>query len=443
MHRAFVEKTWMDSYLDDEHSALPHEVEMRFFKILRIKPQEKVAVFDGLGRQVSGILAKDGHKAYFIKSELCKDAMPKPAIVLMQAAIEEPKMSETIKRGTEFGVDKFVIFNAEYSERYCYEKLIKRHERLKLLAIDACRQSGRLFVPQIIFYDSLSMAIAAKNENSLGFFGDPGAKDLLSDDVLTKKLEAVLKERNVPTTFSDLFSNARSFGERLKPFLCDTGEIIEDFFKRGQKVLFEGAQGALLDVDHGTYPFVTSSNCVAAQASIGSGIGMKWLDEVWLVSKAYCTRVGEGPFFTEVSAKEQDHFRNIGNEFGATTGRPRRCGWLDLVALKYAARINGATGLILTKVDILSELKEIKVGTGYRYKNSTISFSDALELYQNGQHVEVEYLNLAPMESFVDVKKLSDLPKSAQIICELIEKHADMPVKMISFGKERGQELLL
>ncbi len=269
------------------------------------------------------------------------------------------------------------------------------------------------------------------------------AKDLLSEDVLTKKLEAVLKERNVPMTFSDLFFEARTFGERLRPFLCDTGEIIEGFFKRGQKVLFEGAQGALLDVDHGTYPFVTSSNCVAAQASIGSGIGMKWLDEVWLVSKAYCTRVGEGPFFTEVSAVEQDHFRSIGNEFGATTGRPRRCGWLDLVALKYAARINGATGLILTKVDILSELKENKVGTGYRYKNSAIGFSDAVELYQNGQQIDVEYLSIPPMESFVGVKKLSDLPKSAQIICELIEKHADMPVKMISFGKERGQELLL
>lgn len=270
------------------------------------------------------------------------------------------------------------------------------------------------------------------------------ASDLLNDALLHKKIEVLKIERSLPENFSDLFESARAFGERLKPFLCDTGEILESMLKNGQRVLFEGAQGSLLDVDHGTYPFVTSSNCVAAAASIGSGIGPKWLDDVWLVSKAYCTRVGEGPFFTEVEAHEQDHFRSIGSEFGATTGRPRRCGWLDLKALRYASRINGASGLVLTKIDILSHLKEIKVGREYRFKNSSLNFLDAMELYLAGHQVEVLYEILPPMGPMPEsVKKLSDLPKTAQKICELIEKEAELEVKMVSFGRERGQELML
>ncbi len=180
MHRAFVEKNWIDSYLNDEHVALPHEVEARFFKILRIKPQEKVAVFDGMGRQVVGTLTKVSQKAFFDQSTFFNEPKLEPAIVLLQAAIEEAKMSECIKRGCEFGVDKFVIFNAEHSEKYCYEKLKKRHDRLRLLAIDACRQSGRLFVPEIIFYDSLAKALDEKEER-LVFYGDPSSKNLLSE----------------------------------------------------------------------------------------------------------------------------------------------------------------------------------------------------------------------------------------------------------------------
>lgn len=272
------------------------------------------------------------------------------------------------------------------------------------------------------------------------------ARDLLNEEVLKKKIEAVLLDRRLSgLSFSELFMAARSLGQRLKPFLCDAGEFLEDLLKSGEKVLFEGAQGSLLDIDHGTYPFVTSSNCVAASASIGSGIGMKWLDDIWLVSKAYCTRVGEGPFFTEVSPSEQEHFRTIGSEFGATTGRPRRCGWLDLEALKYAVRINGATGVVLTKVDILSHLKEAKVGLGYRSKNfRKLKFQDALELYLNGDQIEVEYLDLEPMgELSSSIENRSDLPKTAQKICDLIEKEAQVPVKMISYGRERGQELML
>lgn len=271
------------------------------------------------------------------------------------------------------------------------------------------------------------------------------ACDLLSKEILSKKLSSVFHERRLSIDMESLLMKALAYGDRLRPYLCDAGEVIEDILKKGESVLFEGAQGTLLDVDHGTYPYVTSSNCVAAQASVGSGVGMKWLDEVWLVSKAYCTRVGEGPFFTEVSAQEQDHFRKVGFEFGATTGRPRRCGWLDLNALKYAVRINGATGLVLTKVDILSDLSDLKVGIGYRSKNhKNLGFMDALELHMQGHTIDVEYLDLPPMDKMPEsVNKFSDLPRSAQKICELIEKHAEVAVKLISFGPKRGQELLL
>jgi adenylosuccinate synthase len=268
------------------------------------------------------------------------------------------------------------------------------------------------------------------------------AHDLICAEVLREKISNILEQRGLSKDlFLDLFNKAQVWGDILRPFLCDSGEYLEDRLKAGDKVLFEGAQGSLLDVDHGTYPYVTSSNCVAAAASLGSGVGMKWLDDVWLVSKAYCTRVGEGPFFTESRAEEQEYFRKVGNEFGATTGRARRCGWLDLPALKYAARINGATGVVLTKVDILNFLPSPKIALGYRYKNSPISFLDACYLKKE---IEIDYLDLPKMEPMPKgAKKISDLPKAVQKICDLIEKEADTPVKMISFGPSRGQELML
>lgn len=274
------------------------------------------------------------------------------------------------------------------------------------------------------------------------------AQDLLHEDILQKKLLNLMHIRGLNddhTSFHESFVKAKAFGEKLRPFLCDVGEFLENALRQGRRVLFEGAQGSLLDIDHGTYPFVTSSNCIAAQASIGTGIGMKWLGEVLLVSKAYCTRVGEGPFFTECLPKEQDHFRHLGNEFGATTGRPRRCGWLDLPALQYATRINGATGLVLTKVDVLGMLGTIKIGTSYRCgSRKGLTFLDAMELVAQGSMIDVEYLEIPKVSSFPDVvEKISDLPESFQRLVSIVEEALQIPVKMISFGKKRGQELFL
>jgi len=271
------------------------------------------------------------------------------------------------------------------------------------------------------------------------------ARDLLSKDILRKKISHNQHYRGFREGVDSLVSEGYEFGQALRPFLCDAGELLENYLKEGKAVLFEGAQGSLLDVDHGTYPYVTSSNCVAAQAAIGSGIGSRWLKEVLLVSKAYCTRVGEGPFFTELDASLQEIFRVKGNEFGATTGRARRCGWLDLPALKYATRINGATGLVLTKIDVLVGLGPIKIATSYSSgSDQNISFSEAMQRHAEGQEITPKYITLPAVNEMPSyLKSLSDFPDSLRALCHLTEEHCEIPITMISYGKERGQELWL
>ncbi len=288
-------------------------------------------------------------------------------------------------------------------------------------------------------------------EDKVGRFGIT-VHDLFSPKVLRQKLERALARHrdelsriNQPYPIEAMLDWANNAARGLLPFVCDVGETLDGYLRAGKRVLFEGAQGSLLDVDHGTYPFVTSSNCIAAQASIGSGIGMTKLTDVLLVSKAYCTRVGEGPFFSEASIEEQDLFRRLGNEFGATTGRPRRCGWLDLPALKYAARINGATATALTKVDILSGLGAIRIGTSYCANGQRdLSFAEALQKFQEGENVTMAYQDLPVMEPITErVNSLADFPATIQELCRIIENHVGVPVRMISYGKKRGQELWL
>ncbi|HSP79844.1 MAG TPA: adenylosuccinate synthase, partial [Myxococcaceae bacterium] len=164
-----------------------------------------------------------------------------------------------------------------------------------------------------------------------------------------------------------------ALGERLRPYVTDASLYLAGQVQRGARILFEGAQGTLLDVDHGTYPFVTSSNCVAGNAAVGSGLGPTTIDKVMGISKAYTTRVGGGPFPTELSDEIGDQLRKVGDEFGATTGRPRRCGWLDGVVLRYAARVNGLWGLALTKLDVLSGLKTLQICTAYELDGKRIT----------------------------------------------------------------------
>ena len=198
---------------------------------------------------------------------------------------------------------------------------------------------------------------------------------MLDPKILRQKIEIALAEKNLwleriyevePFELEEVAGRYEVYAQRLRGHIADTSLIVDDAVRAGQNVLFEGAQATLLDLDHGTYPFVTSSNPVASGAATGTGIGPTRIDSVIGVAKAYVTRVGEGPFPSEIEGPEQERVRELGGEFGTVTGRGRRCGWLDLVALRYAVRLNGMTSLALTKLDVLSAFDEVPVCVAYR-----------------------------------------------------------------------------
>ena len=200
-------------------------------------------------------------------------------------------------------------------------------------------------------------------------------QDILDPKILRQKFETALAEKNVvlervhdvpPLEVEELAERMEAYAARLRPYVDDTSLLVDRALKDGQRVLLEGAQGTLLDLDHGTYPFVTSSSPIAGAATTGVGIGPTRIDRVLGVAKAYVTRVGEGPFPTEIEGPEQARVRELGAEYGTTTGRERRCGWLDLVALRFAVRVNGMTSLALTKIDVLSAFAELPVCVRYR-----------------------------------------------------------------------------
>lgn len=230
--------------------------------------------------------------------------------------------------------------------------------------------------------------------------------------------------------------------ESLRPYVADVSLLVWQAIKQGRSVLFEGAQGTMLDLDHGTYPFVTSSNPVAAYAGVGTGIGPTAIDEVWGVCKAYATRVGEGPFPTELHDELGLALRERGCEFGTTTGRPRRCGWLDLVALRFAARVNGLTGLAITKLDVLNDLDEIKVCCSYRVRGT---LQPELPAFQ-ADFVQAEpvYETLAGWKADIsDARSFGDLPQAAQAYLNFISSFAEVPLALVSVGPRREQTIVM
>ncbi|MBT4963950.1 MAG: adenylosuccinate synthase [Francisellaceae bacterium] len=224
------------------------------------------------------------------------------------------------------------------------------------------------------------------------------------------------------------------YKDTLIQMVADTGEILSA--NTEDNIIFEGAQGALLDIDHGTYPFVTSSNTIASAAASGSGVGMNFFDGVLGVMKAYCTRVGQGPMPTELHCKSGRHLSDVGHEFGSTTGRPRRCGWLDLVALKYAIRLNGISKLCLTKLDVLSGLEEIKLCTSYKLDGKVLnSFPWS---WRELDSVEPVYKSVPGFkENIQNVSNFSDLPTQAQVFIKLIESEISVPIALVSIGQDR------
>jgi len=235
-------------------------------------------------------------------------------------------------------------------------------------------------------------------------------------------------------------SESLEFGRYLKPYITDTGVILNEAAKKEKRILLEGAQGTLLDVDHGTYPFVTSSNPVSSGACTGTGIGPTHIDRIVGVMKAYTTRVGEGPFPTELGGHDGENLREIGKEFGATTGRPRRCGWFDLVIARYAARINGLTEIALTKLDVLDNLPAIKVCTGYEYQGKLYAeFPADLEILRSCNPV---YDTLNGWEvSTTGVEEFDELPQNAQDYIRFLEDRIQVPISMVSVGPMRRKTI--
>lgn len=275
--------------------------------------------------------------------------------------------------------------------------------------------------------------------------------DVIDPELLRKRLQAVLPEKNqyiekilggTPFTLDEIFENYLNFGKSLKIYVKQTAILLQEAQKRKKKILFEGAQGTSLDVDHGTYPFVTSSNTVAGNASCGSGIGPTQIRGVIGVSKAYTTRVGSGPFPTELNDAVGEHLRKEGGEFGATTGRPRRCGWLDLVVLRHAVRVNGLTGLVLTKLDILSGLKEIKVCTAYKRRGQILKeFPSSVDVLEECEPVYEAFKGWK--EPISSVRKIAKLPLAAQRYIKKIEKALGIPTVIVSVGPSRDEQIFL
>jgi adenylosuccinate synthase len=235
-----------------------------------------------------------------------------------------------------------------------------------------------------------------------------------------------------------LAERLEGYAQRLRPYVADTSLLVDRALRDGREVLLEGGQGTLLDLDHGTYPFVTSSSTVAANAATGVGIGPTRIDRVVGVAKAYVTRVGEGPFPTEIEGGDQERVRELGGEFGTVTGRVRRCGWLDLVALRYAVRLNGITSLALTKLDVLSAFYQVPVCVAYRLRDG--SETDEFPAHQSDfHHCRPVYETLAGWQEPI----ADGLPDAARAYVDFVQHELDVEISLVGTGAERERVVAL
>ena len=275
-------------------------------------------------------------------------------------------------------------------------------------------------------------------------------QDVLDPKILRQKIEVALAEKNVwlervyevaPFDLEEIWSQYAGYAERLAPYVGDVSLLVDQALRDGKRVLFEGAQATLLDLDHGTYPFVTSSNPIASGAPTGIGIGPTRIDRVLGVSKAYVTRVGEGPFPSEIPGAEQARLRELGGEFGTVTGRERRCGWLDLVALRYAVRINGITSLALTKLDVLSDFAELPVCVRYRLRDG--SETEHFPAHQSDFHHATPVWEVLQgwRQPLDDASTLDELPQAAHAYVEFVSRALDVPIELVGVGAARERVL--
>lgn len=342
-------------------------------------------------------------------------------------------------------------------------------EELEFLSEQSINPDGRIFIlpnTQIIMpYHKLIDNLSENKDQKIGTTGrgigpayaDKSARlgiqaiDFFNNDILSFKITNNMKQKNIllknyykhdEINFETMLEEAISIGKKLLPYILTDSLYVNKAIRSGKKVLIEGAQGALLDIDHGNYPFVTSSNPTIGGALTGLGIPPKAIGETIGIVKAYATRVGEGPFPTEQKNKVGEELRKIGSEFGATTGRPRRCGWLDLVALRYSNSINGYDSLAITKLDVLGELSEIKICTDYKLKSRVINYFPID--YKTLDQVEPEYTTLPGWRSNLQgISKYDELPKEAKEYLDFIEKYLNVPIKIISIGSERSETIFV
>ena len=275
-------------------------------------------------------------------------------------------------------------------------------------------------------------------------------QDVLDPKILRQKIEVALAEKNLwleriyeaePFSLEEVWERYSGYAERLAPYIGDVSLLVDRALADGKQVLFEGAQATLLDLDHGTYPFVTSSNPIASGAATGIGIGPTRIDRVLGVSKAYTTRVGEGPFPSEIAGPDQERLRELGGEYGTVTGRGRRCGWLDLVALRYAVRVNGMTSLALTKLDVLSPFGELPVCVRYRLRDG--SETEDFPAHQSDFHHAKPVWETLPGwgRPLDEASALDELPDAARDYIDYVSDALGVPIELVGVGAARERVL--
>jgi len=344
--------------------------------------------------------------------------------------------------------------------------LIEEIEGLKKKGVSV---DGRLFVSErahLIFpyhriYDKLRedkkgfIKIGTTGRGIGPSYGDKALRsgirviDIFDPPLFREKLQKSLLEKNEiftkiydvkPFDFDEIYDQYLGFAKKMKPFVCDTAFLLNEVIRKKKSVLFEGAQGTHLDVDHGTYPFVTSSYVTSGGAAVGSGVPPTEIDKVVGVVKAYTTRVGEGPFPTEFGPDLMDEIRKKGKEFGATTGRPRRCGWFDSVLVKYSCMVNGISEIAVTKIDVMDDLKKIKICVGYKHKGKIYkTFPASLTVQLEAQPIYEEHPGWLSDTS--RAKKFSDLPLNAKKYLDRLTKLLSVPITILSVGSHEKQTI--
>ena len=399
------------------------------------------ASFDYIARCAGGHNA--GHTVIFNGSRFVLQLIPcgilrpgKHAVIGSGVVVDPAALVSELDTLSKAGID--ITGRLHLSNR---AHLIFPYHRQMEKAAEAARGAGKI--------GTTSRGIGPTYEDKMARHGIR-VGDMLNPSRFREKLERVITEKNavcratygVPLDTDGLADQYLAFAERLKPLIADASELINDALDANKSVMFEGAQGTMLDIDFGTYPFVTSSNAISGGACTGLGVGPTRINAVAGVTKAYTTRVGSGPFPTELKDSIGERLMQDGGEYGATTGRPRRCGWFDAVGVRHAVRINGLTGIALTKLDVLTGFKKIKICTAYKSGGETYhEFPASLRALKNAEPVWEEMEGWD--EPLTSARKLSELPTNARRYVDRLEKIVGAEIILVSVGPGREETIVL